>query len=196
MRYALWLALVSGCSYEHGILPGGARDAAAAGDASTALDAASDRDASQVTADASVDAPIDAHTCPPDFMTLSGGQPTSRYKRYSYQQNAGNAVTFAQASQICTNAGGYLAIPNDSDELEALDGISQNPYERGYWVGITDQDQEGVWRTVLGDLATYLPWNVGQPNGGLAANCVAGYEERLYDVDCNIGYVFWCECTL
>ena len=197
VRYALYLALISGCSYEHGIFAGGGeRDAAALpDDAPARIDAAVDPDASRVA----VDAPIDAHTCSNDFTPLSGGQPTSRYKRYSYSGGAANIVDFMQASAICTSAGGYVAIPNNEAELEAFDNISQNPAQPGYWIGITDQTTEGEWRTVLGNLATFLPWSSaqgGQPNGGVGANCAVGYDEEIYDVACTMdAYVFICECT-
>jgi hypothetical protein len=195
VRSALYIALLAACSYQHGVL---AKDAG--GDPNRADASDTTADAPDAAPQATVDAMPDAKTCPNDFVALVGGQPSSRYKLYSYGQSASNAVAFNQAMTTCATAGGYVAIPNDENEMEAFDDISQNPNQPGYWVGITDQAQEGVWRTVLGDPATYLPWSTaqgGQPNGGAAADCVVGFDEDLYDVDCAMAtYVFICECSL
>lgn len=34
----------------------------------------------------------------------------------------------------------------------------------GYWIGYTDKEQEGVWKTVAGEIATYTNWGAGEPN--------------------------------
>jgi hypothetical protein len=183
VRWALSLALLAGCSFQHAV----------------DTDARNSRD-SDVSRDADIDGAlpdvaIDAHVCPSDFTALTGGQATSRYKLYG-AESAANIVDYNQAKTTCANAGGYLAIANDAAELGEFDSIAQNPAQAGYWVGITDAAVEGTWRTVLGDVATYLPWRTGQPNGALTANCAVGYQTELYDVDCAMAtYVFVCECT-
>lgn len=195
MRFALCIGLLAACSYQHGVLGGDASGAAG-------MDAADDTtaDGADDAAQPTTDAALDAGTCPSDFVSVDGGQPTSRYKLYGYAQSTSNIVDFNQAVTACTTAGGYVAIPNDASEIAALDAVSQNPNQPGYWVGITDTAVEGEWRTVLGDPATYLPWKPdpnGQPNGGTAANCVVAFNEELYDVDCAMAaYVFVCECSL
>ncbi len=197
VRSALCIALLAACSYQHGVLADdGDDDGTSPADADGAADDAGD----QPTIDAAPDAAPDARTCPNDFVAIDGGQPTSRYKFYGYAQSTSNVVDFNQATSACTAAGGYIAIPNNEAEIGALDDVSQNPNQPGYWVGITDTAVEGQWRTVLGDLATYLRWSSsqgGQPNGGAAANCLVAYNEELYDVDCAMAaYVFVCECAL
>ncbi|HEY5946749.1 MAG TPA: C-type lectin domain-containing protein [Kofleriaceae bacterium] len=160
-------------------------------DAPPALDDTS----TEVDTVVAIDAAPDAHVCPSGFTAMAGGQATSRYKFYGYSSSS-SIVSFAQASQTCTNEGGYVAIANDAAEIAAFDTIAQNPSQAGYWLGITDAEVEGTWRTVLGELAAYLPWNTAQPNGGIGANCAVGYQSQLYDVDCAMAtYVFICECT-
>jgi hypothetical protein len=189
VRLALCFALLVGCSFQHGVAPNGTRDA----DVDTPVVDAPD-------APPPADAPVDAHGCPSDFVAITGGQPTSRYKFYPYDGGGGtngtSGVSFAQASATCAGQGAYVAIADDANELTAFDGIQQNPGALGYWVGITDAAAEGTWRTVLGAPATYLPWATGQPNGATTANCAVGYQRQYYDIDCAVAaHVFICECT-
>lgn len=192
MRSALCLALLAACSYQHGVLADDSGDDGPADADGSARDAGD-----QPTVDAAPDTAPDARTCPNDFVAIDGGQPTSRYKFFGFAQSTSNVGDFNHAMTACTAAGGYIAIPNNEDEIDALDDVSQNPNQPGFWVGITDTAAEGQWRTVLGDPATYLPWQGGQPNGGTAANCLVAFDEELYDVDCAMAaYVFVCECAL
>lgn len=53
---------------------------------------------------------------------------------------------------------------------------------------------EGTWLTVRGTPATYLPWIVGEPDGGTAQNCgrtsSTGFEAR----ECIDLRDYVCEC--
>lgn len=188
VRIALCFALLAACSFKHGVNLDSVQDASTddAGDA--LIDA-------PIDGSLAIDAAVDAHTCPIDFVSITGGQATSRYKFYD-SLNPGNIVAFNTASSTCTNQGAYVAIPNDASEIAAFDLIVQNGSQPGYWVGLTDATVEGTWVTVLGAAATFLPWEMNQPNGGNAMNCAVGYQSQLYDVDCASAlYVFICECS-
>src|SRR5512143_868789 len=119
MRCALSLALLAGCSFEHGT---GAATAMTDAPITPGDDAADAPDGMH----GAIDGTVDARTCPSDFTPVTGGQATSRYKFYGFAPNS-TIVDFSQATTTCTNAGGYVAIPNDASELAAFETISQNP---------------------------------------------------------------------
>ena len=46
-----------------------------------------------------------------------------------------------------------------------------------YWLGRTDEGNEGVWRWITGESFSYSNWNEGEPNNGLGAeHCLELYE--------------------
>ncbi|MEM9823572.1 MAG: HYR domain-containing protein, partial [Bacteroidota bacterium] len=72
-----------------------------------------------------------------------------------------NNYTWLQARAEAEAFGGHLAIINDAAENEF---IRSNILADYVWLGLTDEAQEGTFRTVFGDLAPYLNWKSGEPN--------------------------------
>ncbi|XP_002731318.1 C-type mannose receptor 2-like [Saccoglossus kowalevskii] len=72
------------------------------------------------------------------------------------------------------------------------------------WVGIHDSTTEGVYMTIEGDIATYLPWaaEFSQPTGKTTENCCslsASYvsgEVGIYDDICDDRLSFICKLLL
>jgi hypothetical protein len=95
--------------------------------------------------------------------------------------------TWDQAQEICAAEGAHLPIIDDA--MEAQESLIND------WVGITDVLVEGEWRTVKGDLATFLPWAAGEPGGGTTDNCGridnSGVLEARECIDLRD---FSCEC--
>ena len=133
---------------------------------------------------------IDSSTtgCPGDYVTITGGQGTHRYRILP----TGN---WMQQRDMCvaTTTSAYLAIPDGLGELQALAAFAG---ATPFWVGITDSVNEGTWVTVKGTPQTFLPWDSGSPsNGNNSDDCVEGVSAtQLNDERCNTQNVAVCEC--
>lgn len=92
----------------------------------------------------------------------------------------------------CRRDGGYLAIPDDADELAAILGLANATV----WVGISDREDEGTFVTVLDRRATFLPWATNEPDDQPGrADCVkASQNQQVADDDCGLAVVAVCEC--
>jgi hypothetical protein len=113
----------------------------------------------------------------PQYATRSGL--TSRYREGT------TLVTWDMAQEECVAEGAHLWIPNSALEAMTLTGD---------WVGITDVGTEGMWKTVSGVSASYLPWEPGQPDGGTAENCVRNADIVFEDRACTDLRDYVCEC--
>lgn len=72
--------------------------------------------------------------------------------------------TWEDAKSYCESMGGYLAIINDDLENAFLfDLMKQSGHENAYF-GLTDCEEEGVWKCVDGSNPEYLNWSDGEPN--------------------------------
>lgn len=127
--------------------------------------------------------------CPGDYVTITGGQGTHRYRILP----AGN---WLQQRDMCiaTTTSAYLAIPDDLGELQALATLAA---AARFWVGITDTANEGTWVTTKGTPQTFLPWEPGAPNNGNNQDdCVDANmaTSQFKDERCNTQNIGVCEC--
>jgi hypothetical protein len=57
------------------------------------------------------------------------------------------------------------------------------------WIGISDEETEGVWRIVTGpeagSLARFLPWSADEPNGNIFENCIEMTQTTFSDRVCS-----------
>ncbi len=139
--------------------------------------------------DAGGDAPDGMMTgCPATYMTL----PNAGAHVYKLTVNA--AVWSTQRDR-CAAEGAYLAIPGDQAELEALTTAAA---AQRTWIGISDTQNEGVYRTVNGDVATYLPWSAGEPDNAMGGqDCVSAVmaTPNIQDDRCSDTLPAVCECV-
>ncbi len=135
--------------------------------------------------------PADAQAaCPSSYVTLPGGQAGHRYfvvttiAKWSLQSDACTGMT----------SRGYLAIPDDAAELQALATAAATA---PFWVGITDAVTEGTFVTTLGTPATFLPWEPGAPDDqGPGEDCVEATGATLInDQRCVAQRAAVCECV-
>jgi hypothetical protein len=132
------------------------------------------------------DALVDA---PPDAITVRACHSDGRYETFpgltnTYREGAA-LVSWSQARLDC--------MADDADLWVVESALEQNAFT-GDWTGITDDVVENEWRKLDGTLATFLPFQVGEPDGGNSDNCIrtdnAGFEDR----SCNDLRDYVCEC--
>ena len=110
-----------------------------------------------------------------------------------------NRVDWQTAKKICEEKGGYLAIPNDINENDMILSGLKCTSNTLAWIGISDIENEGVWKDVKGNVIQYTNWSYPQPdNYGGREDYGHMYEDGTWnDANCgcnccnNVGFV--CE---
>uniref|UniRef100_A0A8D0EKF2 MRC1 protein n=1 Tax=Strix occidentalis caurina TaxID=311401 RepID=A0A8D0EKF2_STROC len=105
------------------------------------------------------------------------------------------SVTFSEAKKTCERSSAYLASIGDRYEqayLISLIGLSSEKY---FWIGLTDREEQGMFKWVTGEGVLYTNWNAAMP--GNEAGCVAlrtGNAAGLWDVqNCEVKAKFLCK---
>jgi hypothetical protein len=143
-----------------------------------------------VGSDAGIDAAVDSPApsgC--DGFTAIAGQP------HLYKMIATTADWNTQHDGCAgASSSAYLAIPDDATELTALDTFAGAVAT--YWIGIGDMGQEGVYVTVKGATATFLPWATGEPDNAMNSDCVSAITAaaQFQDDRCMTHESAICEC--
>lgn len=101
-----------------------------------------------------------AFACPPEFVEMG----PSCYRANHYALSA-DGKPFVDAEALCEAQGGHLVVIDDAAEVAAIQSLTIPGTD--YWIGISELAQTGVYRTVLNDVATYLPWASGEPDSGV-----------------------------
>nr|WP_321466061.1 lectin-like protein [uncultured Desulfobulbus sp.] len=132
------------------------------------------------------------------FLTgiLSNANAVSYFYNGSEYQVTSSSKNWAGAESEAESWGGYLVTINDASEQNWL--TTTFGLRTYYWIGYTDQDEEGTWEWISGSTATYTYWNSGEPNQAgnedyavlnwdqstgewndwSGANCILGIMER------------------
>jgi hypothetical protein len=126
-----------------------------------------------------------------------------------------NKMTFEEATLTCHQLGGMMPLPRNSEEVEDLtalanesqilkDGMSECTT---YWLPIKQKKENKMeqeqydWinhkfnnKNESSKFVTFLPWELGQPNGLEFQQCVvmAPKTQLYYDVDCKETHCFFC----
>ena len=79
------------------------------------------------------------------------------YKAFDYLKEWGNAKLYCEA------LGGYLATLTSAEENYFVYN-NLNKYNKSYWLGATDEINEGTWQWVTGEDWIYSNWAQGQPD--------------------------------
>jgi hypothetical protein len=144
-------------------------------------------DAATVAIDAKLatDAPLlalDAGECPSTYMAANGS---------CYRLSLVRAPTWLDAELACEadGVGAHLVTVDNAQEASLLETVFA-PMTNDYWCGMTDRITEGAYRNVTGELAPYLPWTPGEPNG---ADCGQFDGVEFVVSDCLISEEFLCE---
>lgn len=84
------------------------------------------------------------------------------YNGHTYRLTS-QPMTWTAAEAEAISLGGHLVTINDSEENQWVYNTFSGD-NMTFWIGITDQTSEGVWRWADGSTPTYTSWNYGEPN--------------------------------
>lgn len=109
---------------------------------------------------------ISSRVAVPNKMLNSGG---STY--YLFE----DALAWKDARERCANAygGGHLVTIESAAENEIVASLARQGNQNAYWIGASDEDNEGSWRWVTGKAVEPIAWGNTEPNGGTAENAAA-----------------------
>ena len=72
----------------------------------------------------------------------------------------GHKASATEARRLCTADADYVHLPMPQNDAQNswYDNYAKKLGLDKYWLGISDDNIEGKWKTDKGDLQTYLPW--------------------------------------
>ncbi|XP_067654674.1 galactose-specific lectin nattectin-like [Haliotis asinina] len=99
--------------------------------------------------------------------------------------------TFPDARLACENMGALMASTNSENENRLI----KKKFGSGFWIGGSDEIQEGRWIWPDGQPITLNFWAEGQPDNGTFDHCMEqwGYKEGWNDGPCMFPLTFLCE---
>uniref|UniRef100_A0A8B9M082 MRC1 protein n=1 Tax=Accipiter nisus TaxID=211598 RepID=A0A8B9M082_9AVES len=104
-------------------------------------------------------------------------------------------ATFSEAKQICKENKGFLATVTDRYEQAFLTSVIGFNPAKYFWIGLSDTEEQGMFRWASGDAVTFTHWNTGMP--GRESGCVAmitGTSAGLWDIlNCEETNMFLCK---
>lgn len=107
---------------------------------------------------------------------------TIEFNDHSYKYYE-EATDWHSAKEICEKYGGYLVTITSVEENEFLICNLPNSNKSFYWIGATDEAQEGIWRWANGEKFSYNNWSDSSPNNNNEKEHYAGFmnKEENYD---------------
>ncbi|CAJ1072742.1 collectin-12-like [Xyrichtys novacula] len=110
---------------------------------------------------------------PPVTMSPSPGCPPE-FKKFGdscyYFSSGPQRLNFDESFQFCSNMSSHMLIINDNDEQTFVrNAIAGKGY---FWLGLTDREEENVWKWVDGTIPVFKKWKPGQPD-----NWTHGHED-------------------
>jgi hypothetical protein len=114
------------------------------------------------------------------FAIVSGSKLAAQeFTNHSYQVVSGS-FTWNQAKGDAELRGGHLATLTsqaEANHVQSLGILGAIPGE-AFWLGASDELQEGTWTWVTGEPFSFALWASGEPNNG-----VSGNEDYLASTD-------------
>lgn len=77
------------------------------------------------------------------------------------------ALAWDDAATACARFGGQLAVIDDATENAAVAAMVSS----ASWLGLTDAEVEGTWRSAAGAAQTYFSWAMNQPDDSMNEDC-------------------------
>jgi len=97
-----------------------------------------------------------------ESMMLNLNNLSQRPKAFGYYKADADGITWFDAIKLCEKKGGMLAyFDSPHDHLVALRSV---PMDARVWIGYSDLEREGEWKTVTNEIPSYMKWVEGQPD--------------------------------
>ena len=146
------------------------------------------------SAEPTIDSAPSQRLCPTSYQVVAGAPSSSRYRKLEVADGA-----MEQAS-LCAADDSHLVEIDSQAESNAIEAFGANA-RNFFWVGLSDRETEGVWRTPTGKIvpAVEIVWGPSQPAAGAAAeteDCVLLGGGKYYDFSCSASYAAVCECDM
>ncbi|MBQ4569142.1 MAG: leucine-rich repeat protein [Ruminococcus sp.] len=94
----------------------------------------------------------------------------SRYELYDI------ALPWTEAKAKCEELGGHLAVITSQEEQNLIEELFGGGDRGAYWIGITDEETEDVWKAVTGEDVSYYNWMTAElPDNNRNEDYVAIY---------------------
>ncbi|PWA25180.1 hypothetical protein CCH79_00005474, partial [Gambusia affinis] len=78
-----------------------------------------------------------------------------------YFSSGSQRLNFNEANKFCKNISSHMLIINDNEEQQFI----RTAISKGYfWLGLTDKEEENVWKWVDGTIPVFTNWKPGQPD--------------------------------
>lgn len=108
-----------------------------------------------------------------------------------YYKVVNESLYWSEAREKCEEEGGYLAtITSQEEQNFVADLIEVKGEKKNYWLGGTDNEEEGVWRWITGEDWSYTNWRENQPDNrdnededgdqNYLQICCGSYDEDRY----------------
>uniref|UniRef100_A0A8C6SS81 C-type lectin domain-containing protein n=1 Tax=Neogobius melanostomus TaxID=47308 RepID=A0A8C6SS81_9GOBI len=103
-----------------------------------------------------------------------------QYFKGSWYLGSTTAGSWNESRKFCQEKGADLIIINSIQDFSLTQEFARK-FRDGRWIGLSDLEQEGVWRWVDGSLLNTSFWYPGEPNNkGSTEHCaVVNYYNRL-----------------
>ena len=112
-----------------------------------------------------------------------------RYELYEFD----GKYEWTDAKYFCEEKGGHLATITSAEEDNIIYQLVKD-FQNHYWLGGTDQDNEGEWKWITGEAFNYTNWNEAQPDNYENEDylCMYNYNGKWNDYSGNL-FGFICE---
>ena len=105
-------------------------------------------------------------------------------------------MTWNDARKYCQVINRDLAsIQNEVEHDKLMAAIKSGSWS--WWIGLTDEEEEGKWLWSDGREVTFTSWHSGYPNWGTRGNCahLYVYSKKWFDHPCYYQNSFVCRIT-
>jgi hypothetical protein len=73
-------------------------------------------------------------------------------------------TSWKSAKKACEKLGGHLVSITSAEEQAFVFQQAKNYKGKQFWIGLTDEGNEGDWHWITGEAVTYTNWGKGNPN--------------------------------
>ncbi|XP_015271970.1 PREDICTED: pulmonary surfactant-associated protein D-like [Gekko japonicus] len=118
--------------------------------------------------------------------------PNSTAAREKKFVTSGAEGNYQLSKTTCSHFGLQIASPRDDKENKAVQSLAAK-FGKNAFLGMNDQETEGVFKHLNGDQMAYSKWAPNEPNG-VHEDCIEIYPDGNWnDVPCGLSRLIMCE---